>query len=338
MGNFGTIGGTRVSGAWLSAIATLLLLLVLSSIDSPVSAQNRVAADPAIPETRAGTAIPNVATLSLRDEQGESTLRSNTVTLLVAERLDVALERRDTAPILVVPGGTAVPLTLTNRGNGREAFSLSSALSDASAKVRLIAIDRDGDGRFDAAIDTILSDARTPLLEPGEVLPLLVLVDPAAANVTAVSLTVVARASTGDGLTGTMFATRGDGGADAVTGKTNAIAEVVVPVGTGVDAAPSLVKSQSVRAPDGSSTPVAGAVVTYRLEARFPGPAPQVRVDDPIPQGTAYVPGSLTLDAVRLSDGADDDAGSADANAVAVTLGDIAGATIRTIQFQVIIQ
>ncbi|MCP3734082.1 hypothetical protein M9979_04225 [Sphingomonas sp. RP10(2022)] len=289
-------------------------------------------------DTRAGARIVNVATLTARDGDGERTLPSNPVSLTVAERLDVALTRTDDAVLAVAPGGVAVPLLLVNRGNGLEAFDLVALPSDTSARVRLIAIDRDGDGRFDAAIDTPLADGRTPELEPGATLRLLVVLDPAAAEVTATTLTAVARAATGSGPAGTMFATRGDGGSDAVTGSTDARAEVVVPLGTEATAAPVLVKSQSVRAPDGSTNPVTGAVVTYRLEARFAAATAAARIADPIPVGTAYVPGSLTLDAAALSDAGGDDAGEGDPRGIAVDLGDVAAAATRTVTFQVTIQ
>ncbi len=57
-----------------------------------------------------------------------------------------------------------------------------------------------------------------------------------------------------------------------------------------------------------------------------------------MPRGTRYVPGSLTLDTIPLSDAADGDAGQADDTAIAVSLGDIAIAATRSIQFQVTIQ
>lgn len=293
-------------------------------------------AGPAVAETRAGVAIANVATVSSDDPAGS--VRSNPAVLTVAERLDVALARIDDARIDVGPGGVAVPLLLTNRGNGQEAFDLVALPSDASARVRLIALDRDGDGQFDAAIDQVLAGGRTAALEPGAGLRLLVVVDPVAATVTATALTVIARAATGSGPEGTMFAARGDAGSDAITGATDARAEVAVFLGAAAVAGPVLFKSQSVRAPDGSSVPMTGAVVTYRLEARFTGPAAAARIDDPVPQGTLYVPGSLTLDSTPLSDAADADPGQADDAAVAVALGDIAAPTIRTVQFQVTIQ
>lgn len=327
MASAGIRGGVVDGGSWRVAVIRAIAC-ALGSLT--------VLADPAMAETRAGVAITNVATATSDDPAGS--VRSNPATLTVAERLDVELARTDENRIDVTPGGTAVPLLLTNSGNGNEAFDLFALPSDASARVRLIAIDRDGDGRFDAAIDQVLAGGRTAELEPGAVLRLLVVVDPAATTVTATAVTAIARAATGSGPEGTMFAARGDAGSDAITGATQARAEVAVPIGAATAAAPVLFKSQSVRAPDGSSVPMTGAVVTYRLEARFTGPAAAARIDDPVPQGTRYVPGSLTLDSAPLSDAADADSGQADDATVAVALGDIAVATTRTVQFQVTIQ
>ena len=323
----------RLSGASIDGASRLIAVARV-----PIFAFGSLAmlGGPASAETRAGTAITNIAVVT-GEEAG--TIRSNPATLVVAERLDVALARGDDARIEVTPGGVAVPLRLTNRGNGQEAFDVVALPSDASARVRLIAIDRDGDGRFDAATDPVLAGGRTPALDPDAVLPLLLLVDPAAATVTATALTAIARAATGSGPAGTMFALRGDAGADAVTGATDARVELSVPIGAvAAAAAPVLVKSQSVRAPDGASTPVGGAIVTYRLEARFAAATAGARIDDPIPPGTRYVRGSLTLDDAPLSDAADADPGQADDAAVAVVLGDIAAAATRTIQFQVTLQ
>lgn len=298
-----------------------------------------ILAGTAAADTRAATPITNVATLTASSADGDRSVRSNPAVLIVAERLDIALVRTDDSRIDVTPGGVAVPLLLTNRGNGREAFDVTALPSDDTAKVRLIAIDRDGDGRFDAAVDQVLAAGRTGEMEPGEVLRLLVVVDPAGAAVTASALTAVARAATGSGPEGTTFASRGDAGSDAITGASSARAEVAVPIGTDAGpATPTLFKTQSVRAPDGSATPVSGAVVTYRLEARFPAASTAARIDDPVPQGTVYVPGSLILDAVRLSDAEDADAGRADDAGIVVALGDIAAAGVRTVEFQVTIQ
>jgi uncharacterized repeat protein (TIGR01451 family) len=285
-------------------------------------------------ETNAGTHIDNTAELRL---DGTNPVRSNTVSLVTAERLDVTLARVGSGSVAITGAGTALPVLLTNTGNGQEAFTVAATVSDASATVRLIAIDVDGDGRFDAARDTVLAAGRTPSLAPGASLSLLVVVDAGQGTVTATAVAVTAQAVTGSGAQGTAFPGQGDSGGDAVTGPTTARAAVSVPLAA-TAAAPSLVKSQIVTAPDGSARAIADAIITYTLEARLVGPTTNVRVADPIPAGTVYVAGSLRLDGAALTDAADADPGSAGAAGVAVTLGDIAAAGTRTIQFQVKIQ
>ncbi len=81
--------------------------------------------------------------------------------------------------------------------------------------------------------------------------------------------------------------------------------------------------------------PVSGAIVTYRLEAAFPVAAPAVVIDDAIPAGTVFVPGSVTLDGAAQSDAADVDAARFDGTAVRVALGDQPGGTTRIVRFQV---
>ena len=60
-------------------------------------------------------------------------------------------------------------------------------------------------------------------------------------------------------------------------------------------------------------------------------------ITDPIPAGTTYVPGSLTLNAVSLSDVADADAGSVAAGTVTVNLGTVTAPATNTVTFQVTI-
>lgn len=295
-------------------------------------------------EDVAGSQIRNSATLHYDIDNSGHSLESNTVALIVAERLDVLLAGPAVSPPALADGSYAVPLVLTNAGNGQEAFALAATLSTATSVVRLIAIDTDGDGRYDAARDPSLADGQTPVLAPGATLHLLALVDPAAAAppppVTPAggTLTVTARAVTGSDRPGTVLAGRGDGGGDAVIGPTGAAARIDVALAAADPAAPTLAKRQSVLAPDGSARAVSGAVITYSLVATFHGPAAGARVDDPLPDNTRFVPGSLTLDGAALSDGADGDAGTVDSAAVHVALGDVAAATGRAIQFSVKIQ
>ena len=291
-----------------------------------------IVSGPAQAETNAGTPILNTAALRYDIAGQPIAAQSNTVTTLVAERLDVALARRGNEPI--TPATTSIALVVTNLGNGQEAFALSATDGTATPPSRF-AIDVDGDGRYDAARDQLLAGATTPLIAPGAQLQLLLIGD--AGQFDGVQNVIVARAVTGSGSPGTTFQGRGDGGGDAMVGPTGAQAQIIVPT-IGQAAQGSLVKTQSVLAPDGSASAVSGAVITYTLTASIPGPSSGVRVDDPIPAGTSYVPGSLTLDGARLTDGADGDVGTATVSGIAVALGAPADPVIHTIQFKVRIQ
>ena len=302
--------------------------------------------DPAAAETPAGTSIVNTAALRYDLAGTAQAIASNTVTLIVAERLDVALVRDGQGAIVVSPRPAVVALTLTNRDNGSESFAIAVDVSSAAIMVTAVVVDTDRDGGFDPVEDRILSDSRTPVLSAGQSIALLAVLvthdDPAAGTGVNAMLTVSARAITGSGQVGTGYSGMGDGGGDAIIGSTGAIARVVVPLTTGRPG-PSLFKSQSVRAADGSQNAVRDSVITYTLEARFTDAVTGARIADPIPAGTKFVPGSLTLDGARLSDAADGDAGrfdggGAEGPAIAVALGPVAAASVHTVQFKARIQ
>lgn len=299
----------RRSGRAISRSAQCVLLCcAFSSVAIPAQA-----------ETRAGDRVVNTASARYDVAAEQNVATSNTDIVLVAERLDIALSRAD------MVASSAIPVVLTNRGNGMEAFRLSAQV-DAGTAPQAFAIDTDGDGRYDAARDTLIVDATTPPLEPGASLALLLLTDAAPTG----PVTVIAQAVTGSGTPGMVFAGAGDGGGDAVVGPTGARAELTVPV-TMQDASPTLTKTQSVLAPDGSARAVRGAVISYTLVARFPTSTVAARIDDPVPAGTSYVPGSLSLDGAAQAD-----PGAADT--IAVALGDVPAAGVRTLQFKVRIQ
>lgn len=284
--------------------------------------------------TNAGVVITNSARIDATIGGQSQSATSNPVDLVVGELIEVALARTGSYPVSVTSDNIVVAVTLNNLGNGGETFDLAVIDDKGLPVAARFAIDTDGDGRYDPARDRVIDGARTPRLAPGERLALLAIV--AAAPTLPVSLTIIARASTGSGNPGASFAGRGDGGGDAVVGSTGGIARVIVPLDAD-PAMPVLVKSQAVRAPDGSARAMHGAVVTYTLEARFTGASAAVRIADPIPKGTTYLPGSLMLDELVLSDAADTDQGRVDAAGISVALGDVA-AGHRTVRFQVTIQ
>lgn len=285
--------------------------------------------------------IPNVANLTFGESGATQTIASNVAAFRTAKLLDLRLtSTSDTAA--VGQGATgAIPFALTNSGNGDEAFVLDASIDGSDAAITGFAIDSDGNGRFDAKIDTVVASSRiTSLIAPGATAQLLVLVK-GGVSFAAGTLTLAARAQTGSGAPGTGFA--GENGCEAVVGTTGAAAttSVKLTAAPGADLSQiSVIKSQSVVAPNGSALPVMGAIVTYTIETRFAGRdvIRAAHVADAIPAGATYVPGSIRIDGTTLSDSEDADAGSFDGDAIQVALGDVAGPAVHSIQFQVKIQ
>jgi uncharacterized repeat protein (TIGR01451 family) len=82
-----------------------------------------------------------------------------------------------------------------------------------------------------------------------------------------------------------------------------------------------------------------GDVINYTIDYSATGPntALALQIFDPVPIGSDYVPGTLTLNGVPLTDVTGDDAGEFDvvANRIVVQLGDVAGGGGGTFGFQV---
>lgn len=275
-------------------------------------------------QTVAGVRITNVAAATYRQDGTARTTASNLVDDTVAERLDVTLA--PTGDPAAAGEDVVFRARLVNAGNGHEAFDLSATANGAA--LRSIAID--GEGGTGAA--AALVNGRTPELAPGAALSVLIALrpDPTPDPTGAASVTLTARAATGSGVAGTVFAGRGDGGGDAVVGPTTASATITIDLAA--SAAPTLSKRQAVLAPDGSTDAVPGATVTYTLEARFPAATPGARISDDLPAGLRFVPGSATLDGVSLPDAA-----ALSGTTVAAALGDVAAGAVRTVQFKAII-
>lgn len=292
----------------------------------------------------AGTLIDNTATATFADAGQTTTITSNTVSLKVDEVIDVAVAVQSAGQLQVRAGQTGAvrSFTLTNIGNGSEAFVLNAIAQPAggfSPVVTGLAIDSDGDGRFDPAIDTVIANGATSVvLAADTTLTVFVLSDiPAGAadgQIGEVRLTATAR--TGTGAPGTVFAGQGDGGGDAIVGASRA--EALATAGFIVQrAAFTFTKSATVADPFGGSRVVPGAIVAYRLVATVSGngAATGLTVGDTIPSGTTYQPGTLTLEGVTLTDAADGDAGSAGGSGIAVALGDVGAGLSRTVVFKV---
>jgi uncharacterized repeat protein (TIGR01451 family) len=292
---------------------------------------------PVVAATPAGTRIANTATMTSGPTGSRVTQSSNTTVLTTDELLDVAIVAQSaTVPVAATAASVAIPFLVTNQSNGAEAYRITATLVGAGTTVRGVALDVDNNGTYDATIDTMVDTSRIATTA-GQQRRIFVLVDVPANLAADVTVGASATATTGSGAPGTVFAGQGDGGSDAVVGKTGATASAQSVLHPGA-VLPTLIKSQSVLAPDGSGRVMHGSTVTYTLEAHFPAANSGVEIDDAIPASTTYVPGSLTLDDQPLSDASDGDAGSFDGTAVHVAIGNVAAAVVRTIRFKTIIQ
>ena len=152
----------------------------------------------------------------------------------------------------------------------------------------------------------------------------------------------VTTAATGSGAPGTVYAGLGDGGTDAVIGTTGGEAtefgEYLVE-----DLTINVVKTQAVVDPSGGTDAIVGATITYTItvEVVSVGTATSSSVVDLIPTWSTFVPNSITLNGLAISDATDGDAGEYDitgAATVVVRLGDLTLADgLQSVVFQVTI-
>ena len=287
----------------------------------------------------AGEAVVNTAAVGYDMEGASGAATSNTATVTVAEVLDLTLQGGSAGAVWRADKGGmgfAAGFVLTNTGNGDEAFQVEAATPGQAASS--LAIDVDGNGIYDPSVDTDLSGQPTPILAPGTRLDLLLRLGTLPIGDGAAAIT--ARAVTGSGTPGTTYSARGDRGSDAIVGLTRAEATLAIPYQPGT-AGPvaQLVKSQTVRAADGGVMPVPGATITYRLALTIAGTTAlsDAEIVDPIPAGTAFVPGSIRIEDVAASDVADADAAFFDGQAIHIAMGEISQPTTRVVTFQVTI-
>lgn len=296
--------------------------------------------------TRAGTVIDNTATATYDEGGTPVQVDSNLNSLTVDELLDTVVAWDDGADVATTPGATggALTFTITNTGNGEEAFALSTVSTlggdDYDPTGVTIVID-DGDGVYEPGIDTVyVSGAGNPVLDPDETITVFVIanIPGGLADGDRGGIQLVAAAVTGTGAPGTSFAGQGEGGGDAVVGTTGADGDddgyFQVSAAT-----VSLAKSATVADQFGGSNAVPGATITYQIVATTSGSGslPNLAINDAIPAGTTYVPGSITLGGTPLTDAVDADGGRFASNSISVSLGTVAGGQTRTVTFQVTI-
>ncbi len=325
----------RVRAAWrrVAVLATVLVSVPAAALG-----------------TQAGNDIDNVASVTYQLGAATLSANSNTVTVTVAEVIDLSVVVQ--SPQVSVDTGAvneALLFTLTNTGNGSEAFALSvdNAIAgddfDPVAAATNLYFDSDGNGILSAGDTAYAPGVNDPVLAPDASLAILVASDiPAGlANGALGQSRLVATSVTGTGVPGTVFAGAGDGGVDAIVGNASGTADDVGEyIISTVDL--TVVKSATVAGPFGGTEPIPGAQITYRIEvtANGTGSATGAVLNDPVPANTTYLPGSLVLNGAALTDVADADAGQYQSagNAVDVQLGDLdAAAGTQVVEFTVVI-
>jgi uncharacterized repeat protein (TIGR01451 family) len=299
----------------------------------------------------AGTSIDNTAQVSYTVGSVSATATSNTTTVIVAEILDVVVTLQ-TPSVPVVDGATQQEMLfrVTNTGNGPETFRLqmTSAIGgdefDPTAAAPAIYFDTDASGDLSPGDVPYVVGGNDPVLNADAFVSVLVVNDiPAGvADGNRGFSQLLADARTGVGSPGTTYAGQGASGTDAVVGTTGADADATgqyLVAGIAVAA----VQTQTVSDQFGGARPLPGATITYTfvVGATGSGSAGASVFSNDIPAYTTYVPGSLRLNSVALSDAVDADAGefsSAPTARVSVQLGALTQASgSQTIRFAVTI-
>lgn len=303
--------------------------------------------------TIAGTDIDNTAEVSYEVAGSPVTESSNTLIVTVAEILDVDVTLQS-PPTPVSPSDAAqeLLLTITNTGNGTEAFALQldSALAGddfdpTPSAPSSIYFDTDGSGDLSPGDTPYNPGVNDPSLSPDTAIDVLIVNDiplAVADGDTGRSL-LNATATTGSGAPGTVYAGAGDGGVDAIAGTSGATdedtGEYVVS-----DIRLDVVKSAIVVDQFGGNEPLPGALITYTIVVTpsGSGTATASTFNDRIPDHTRYVAGTISLNGGALTDAPDADSGqlltvSGDPT-INLLLGDLGSASgPQTIEFTVTI-
>lgn len=329
----------RVRVRHRSAALPTLLALVLTAFAGVAHAAT----------TPAGTVIQASAEVSFVVGTQAVTVRSNAPTLTVNQLVDVAAGALMVAvPVQPAEASLSVAFRVVNTGNAPETLRLqlttavAGNLFDALPHPPALYLDSDASGTLTGADAPYAPGGNDPVLAAGASVVVFALVDVPAglADGTRGRLELSARVEQASGAPGTIFPGAGSGGVDAIAGLSGGVAQAGTDlIVSGVDVA--LVKRATVVDPAGGSAAQSGARIDYDIVVQVSGRSSVhgLVIADPIPASTRYVPASLQLDGVSLSDAADSDAGTflATAAQVQVSLGDQPAGATHHVHFSVLI-
>jgi uncharacterized repeat protein (TIGR01451 family) len=293
--------------------------------------------------TGAGSRIDNAAQASYQVAGvDQPTVTSNTVSVVVDELLDVVVTSTDAGVVAVTSpsNGSALTFSVTNTGNGSEAFRLAidSALAgdDFDPQAPVVYLESNGTPglQVGGGGDTpYVAGANDPLLAHDATVTVYVSADApgglsagAIGNLSlrAVSLTVYGQTGTDDPANpafptpGTTYAGLGDpavggGTTNAVVGASysSTTLQLLAQGGYRVTSAlVTLAKSViSITDPFGGATIVPGSVIRYQITVTVAGSGAvdNLVVDDPVPPELAFVSGSLAVSVLPAGEQPDDD-------------------------------
>jgi uncharacterized repeat protein (TIGR01451 family) len=298
--------------------------------------------------TDAGAIITNTATATFDDPTTGNTGSTSATApdITVAELINVNVTAENTVPVETQPGGAnqVLEFTVTNTGNGTEAFTLTAANlagDDFDAESVTVYLDSNNDGVFNAGDQVVTADL---VLDADESATVFIVgnIPGTAATGQQAELELTATSATPGAATaapGTLLPGQGTNtpaGAVVGTAVTDTDTGTFV-VGTLVtDAYVDLDKSiESRQDPFGGTTDIPGTVVTYLITATaINGDVNNLVVADSIPLSMTLVADSVTIDGAAKTDVAGDDEVDVAGSDVSVTLGTLTENTTVEIRLQ----
>ena len=305
--------------------------------------------------TDAGTIISNTATVNF-NVGGVPASAQGSVDFTVQEIIDVSVAFTNASNIIVSSPDTdqVAIFDITNTGNGSEtfSFSLDNVASPADdfdftlpAEAAIYIEDGTTPG-FQITEDTLYTGANNPVIasEASQTVYIVAQVPGGLANLAEGHLEFTAESTTAGAAgvaAGTALVGLGDTGVDAIVGTSQASSSDTAIYE--VSAATVDITAEIIEVEDqfGGNILIPGAEVTYLLTVTIGGGiAENTIVTDPIPNDTTYVPETVVLDGVPLTDADDADSGNFNvttAGAISVFLGDTLGGTVFEIEVTVVI-
>lgn len=316
--------------------------------------------------TPSGTTVTNTATLDYQVAGVAQTQVTASATFVMDTKVDLTVTNN--AGATVAPGATnrVLAYTLTNTGNATQGYSLT-AVQAAGATVTMTNVriyrDVNANGAYDSGTDTLYTAGQNvgDLAADASVRLLIVADTPiGASNGQTASWYLVARTLDAGTTTATtqsagadnkdtvqiVFAD-GDGDGAAANDTTRDGIHSAAGVFTVSSATLGVNKTSTVVSDpvNGTTNPMRmpGARIRYTIAASNTGgaAATSVVITDAIPANTTYVPGSITVDAVTMTDANDGDVANYNvsvAGAVRVNVGTIATGATSTVTFDVTLQ